>query len=186
MPYETTSLIHKNRRRILSGQSADTVKTVIITQDQQGVWATVDDRRYRITPPETRRGALFYTVDDKRIRSVAMKVDGRWHIHLAGWSWILEPSGPSGGRAGESGRQDSAGSGILTASMPGKVTAVLVKVGDIVERGQTLMVLEAMKMELHISAPFDGTVRKIHGASGETVSRDDVLVEIDSDISAAT
>jgi biotin carboxyl carrier protein len=70
--------------------------------------------------------------------------------------------------------------------MPGKVTAVLVKVGDIVERGQTLMVLEAMKMELHISAPFDGTVRKIHGASGETVSRDDVLVEIDSDISAAT
>jgi 3-methylcrotonyl-CoA carboxylase alpha subunit len=60
-------------------------------------------------------------------------------------------------------------SGGLTTPLPGVVVAVNVEVGAAVRRGQTLMVIEAMKMEHGISAPFDGRVTHIHFAIGERV-----------------
>ena len=66
----------------------------------------------------------------------------------------------------------------LSASMPGQVTKVLVKDGDEVQRGQSLMVLEAMKMEIKISAPHDGRVVKVLVQEGQVVARDQSLVEI--------
>ena len=53
--------------------------------------------------------------------------------------------------------------------MPGKVSAVLVQPGATVQRGQTLMVIEAMKMEHAIAAPLDGTVEAIGFAPGALV-----------------
>jgi len=53
---------------------------------------------------------------------------------------------------------DSAGSGKIIAPMPGSVLRVDVAVGDSVTKGQSLLVLEAMKMEHTISAPFDGVI----------------------------
>ncbi len=59
--------------------------------------------------------------------------------------------------------------GDLTAPMPGKVTHVHVKAGARVKRGQSLLVLEAMKMEHTIAAPADGTVTEIRCKAGEQV-----------------
>ncbi len=56
--------------------------------------------------------------------------------------------------------EGAADGGRLTAPMPGKVVAFLVKAGDRVEQGQALAVMEAMKMEHTIAAPRDGTVRR--------------------------
>jgi biotin carboxyl carrier protein len=63
--------------------------------------------------------------------------------------------------------------------MPGLVMQVLVKEGEQVERGQALALLEAMKMELKISAPFAGRVRRINCAPGQVVERGQVLVELE-------
>ena len=60
--------------------------------------------------------------------------------------------------------------GNLTAPMPGAIRAVLVKVGDTVERGAPLMVLEAMKIEHTICAPLAGTVTAIRFSLGEQVT----------------
>ena len=62
------------------------------------------------------------------------------------------------------------GGGSLRAPIPGRVVSVTVKPGDSVARGQTLMVLEAMKMELALVAPQDGIVAAINAASGDMVS----------------
>ncbi len=59
--------------------------------------------------------------------------------------------------------------GDLTAPMPGKVTHVHVKAGAKVKRGQSLLVLEAMKMEHTIAAPADGTVTEVRCKAGEQV-----------------
>ena len=59
--------------------------------------------------------------------------------------------------------------GDLTAPMPGKVTHVHVKAGAAVKRGQSLLVLEAMKMEHTIAAPADGTVTEIRCRAGDQV-----------------
>jgi biotin carboxyl carrier protein len=68
--------------------------------------------------------------------------------------------------------------GILRAPMPGQVRAVNVQTGDLVTKGQTLLLLEAMKMEIRIQAPSDGTVAKIGVEVGDQVDKEQTLVEI--------
>ena len=68
--------------------------------------------------------------------------------------------------------------GELVARLPGTVVSVAVAVGDIVEPGATLMVVEAMKMEHAILAPHGGRVAAIHHATGERVTEGAVLAEI--------
>ena len=67
----------------------------------------------------------------------------------------------------------------LTAPMPGLVRSVNVAEGESVSKGQTLLVLEAMKMEIRIQASRDGTVKKLMVKQGQTVERDQVLIEIE-------
>lgn len=66
----------------------------------------------------------------------------------------------------------------LTAPMPGQVVKVLVKEGQRVAAGETLMVLEAMKMEHLILAPQEGTIKKIFYRAGDRVSGGETLVEV--------
>ena len=77
-----------------------------------------------------------------------------------------------------SGRARGGGANELRSPMPGSVAAVLVAEGDAVEAGQTLVVLEAMKMEHLLAAPISGAVQAVHCAAGDTVDEDQVLVEL--------
>ena len=72
----------------------------------------------------------------------------------------------------------AAGSGAILAPMPGKVIAVDVAKGDRVTAGQRLMVLEAMKMEHALTAPFDGTVTELSAATGGQVQVEAVLAVV--------
>ncbi|HEY8603883.1 acetyl/propionyl/methylcrotonyl-CoA carboxylase subunit alpha [Tsuneonella suprasediminis] len=73
----------------------------------------------------------------------------------------------------------SAADGAILAPMPGKVIAVDVAKGDIVTAGQRLMVLEAMKMEHALTAPFDGTVSELNASEGGQVQVDAVLAVVE-------
>ncbi|MFD7299655.1 biotin carboxylase N-terminal domain-containing protein [Streptomyces pharetrae] len=75
-------------------------------------------------------------------------------------------------------RAAHAGADSLTAPMPGTVTVVKVAVGDEVTAGQSLMVVEAMKMEHVVSAPHAGTVAELDVTPGTTVAMDQVLAVI--------
>ena len=70
------------------------------------------------------------------------------------------------------------GDGRIKAPIPGLITRLLVAVGDEVEIGQPVMVLEAMKMENEIRAPCTGTLKSIHVQPGQGVIRNEVLAEI--------
>jgi len=82
-------------------------------------------------------------------------------------------------RGGTRRAQAAIGDDSLTAQMPGQVVSVPVAEGDAVEAGQTLVVLEAMKMEMRVNAPRAGTVRKLLAAPGQVVERGQKLVEIE-------
>ena len=67
----------------------------------------------------------------------------------------------------------------LTAPMPATVIAVLVAPGARVAKGETVILLEAMKMELPIRALGDGTVKAVHCRAGDLVQADQELVELE-------
>jgi propionyl-CoA carboxylase alpha chain len=70
-------------------------------------------------------------------------------------------------------------SGSLVAPMPGSVVSVNVSVGDTVRKGQTLVVLEAMKMEHPIGSPEDGVVKEVQVSAGDQVERGALLVVVE-------
>jgi acetyl-CoA/propionyl-CoA carboxylase biotin carboxyl carrier protein len=72
-----------------------------------------------------------------------------------------------------------AGDGVLRPPMPGSIARILVGVGDRVSKAAPLVVLEAMKMQNEIVAPFAGTVRKLHVKAGDTVTLNDIVIEIE-------
>jgi len=66
----------------------------------------------------------------------------------------------------------------VQAPLPGLIVDIMVNENDAVKAGQNLLLMEAMKMENQIPAPYDGTVKRIHVKKGDSVSEGDVLVEI--------
>lgn len=72
----------------------------------------------------------------------------------------------------------SAGAANITAPMPGTVLDIKVTEGQAVKAGDTVLILEAMKMENEIPAPSDGTVDKIVASKGSSVNSGDVLIAL--------
>ena len=97
-------------------------------------------------------------------------------VSLGTQSWTLErPAPPDVDRAGA----EAADGASLTTPMPGTVVKVLVEEGDEVEEGQTLLMLEAMKMEQSVKAPHAGTVRALPFGEGDSVPGGAVLAELE-------
>ena len=72
----------------------------------------------------------------------------------------------------------SAGGGLLASPMPGKIVKVLVKEGEAVAEGQTLLVMEAMKMQNELKSPSAGQVAKVFVEEGGTVETGAKLIEV--------
>jgi biotin carboxyl carrier protein len=95
-------------------------------------------------------------------------------VSLAGELFAFRVVADAGKPRGSSRAQDA-----LTPPMPATVVRVAVNVGDAVSEGDTVVVLEAMKMELAIRAPMAGTVRAVHCKAGDLVQPGLVLLDID-------
>ncbi|MEO1092404.1 MAG: biotin carboxylase N-terminal domain-containing protein [Pseudomonadota bacterium] len=80
--------------------------------------------------------------------------------------------------AAASGADETAADGVSRAPMPGRVVEVAVHVGEVVSRGQTLLKLEAMKMEHRVTAEADGTVMMVDVSAGAQVAEGDPLVVV--------
>jgi 3-methylcrotonyl-CoA carboxylase alpha subunit len=150
-----------------------------------------------VSPWDHLDGAIGFRVNAPDHRTQSVRVDGALHVaqlldeddhpmtRLIGLSptRVIAFEGGSAfdvsafGRAG-SGLGGPASDGSLRAPMPGKIVAVPARAGDTVTRGQPVVVLEAMKMEHALVAPFDGVVGQIGVAVGDQVSADTVLAVV--------
>ena len=104
--------------------------------------------------------------------------NGSWRITVGQREFDLDVLTPAEAVQAESSAGDS-GPSRLTAPIPGKVVAVKIEVGDRVEPGQALIVLEAMKMENELAADQSAKVAAIHVVAGETVEGGELLVELE-------
>ncbi|AEW94221.1 MULTISPECIES: acetyl/propionyl/methylcrotonyl-CoA carboxylase subunit alpha [Streptomycetaceae] len=132
-------------------------------------------------------------IGDAEPVAAALHTDGdRVILHWAGVTHLFRHAGDWLGRDGDAwqvadhdpveaalhGGSAAAHAGTLTAPMPGTVTVVKVAPGDEVSAGQSLLVVEAMKMEHVIAAPHDGTVTELDVTPGSTVAMDQVLAVV--------
>jgi len=98
-------------------------------------------------------------------------------LHWNGRSYALEKTAGQGAGAVASARAES----ILRAPMPGQVRQVMAEAGQVVKAGDTLLLLEAMKMEIRIQAAHNAKVSRIAVKQGQTVEREQILVELEAD-----
>ncbi len=114
-------------------------------------------------------------------RKYYVRIDGRLEeIQLS----PIKEAVPSGGASAvaseeETGIPKASQPGDATTPMPGKVVKILVQENQPVEKGQTIAIVEAMKMENEIHAPIDGIVKKIFVKPGDQVNPDDALIRIE-------
>ena len=145
-------------------------KWVEETLDLSGLVVTID-------PPQEEG-------DAKVLRTVTTEVAGRrydvkvWMPESSGGGSAPRPSSPTR-RRGSSGSVSAALTGSVTVPMQGTIVKVLVAVGDTVEAGETICVLEAMKMENAINASAGGTVTEIKVSAGDSVTGGDVIAMIE-------
>ena len=126
-----------------------------------------------LTVTRGRADAEFVVRQGDRIAQMFAVVDGEttWVFHDG---VVYEVTAPAAAR-----RRTRHAHGSLTAPMPATVIEIKVAPGDAVSRGDILIVLEAMKMELPVRAPGDGRVTAVHCHPGQLVQPDTSLIELE-------
>jgi len=162
-------------------------------------YVQVNGRPHEVTVVE-RLGELEVTVDGKRLDIAYEEVDSLGQVAvrvgamsygisieggassvtavIAGHLYAVELEDERERAAHAAARAASKGGGVVKSVMPGVVVQLLVKPGDTVEKGQPLLVLEAMKMQNEIAAPSDGTVTAVHVAEKQAVGTGAKLVTL--------
>jgi biotin carboxyl carrier protein len=160
-------------------------QTIEINPSGDKFFVLIDDKKYQI---EIIRVNLIHNCVDFKITELSESVfigesviesayissDGakRW-VTINGETILLTKT--SGAK--QNVRHDHAGG--LIAPMPGQVRSVAVSVGDVVKQGQTLLTMEAMKMEIKIQALLDGKIKSVFVSQGDTVEREQILIEVE-------
>lgn len=152
------------------------VVEVVVEPQAEGYRVTVDGRSHEVVAERRDDGQILLRMDGQALTATVARQEAARYVALAGHTYTLS----TGGRARRQ-RGPDPGGGSLTASMPGQVIALHVQVGDRVERGAPLVLLEAMKMEQRILAPATGVVTAIHCRVGDVVERGQLLVEVEEE-----
>ena len=167
-------------RRTLTYRCGDSRHEVVVANVADGWRLTLGNEtvlaRGRVLDSGQFAGQLAVELDDRRLVAsvVVLKEKQERHVFLNGMNYVIVRDDPlhlveAGGAHG----------GGLTAPMPGKVIALLAAVGQRVEKGAPLLILEAMKMEHTITAPKNGRVQAFRYAAGEQVADGDELVDFE-------
>lgn len=98
-----------------------------------------------------------------------------WHVEGETFSWTGEDRPQRKGNA----QAVSQSPGVAVAPMPGKVVKIAVALGQAVDEGETLVVLEAMKMEYTLKADIDGVVKEVSCQEGNQVTLGQVLAVVE-------
>ena len=147
--------------------------TLDLTPSGKNYNVMVGDKSSLVEIIKSENGKSDLLIDGQHITAY-VSLDGakRW-VTVNGKTFLLTKS--SGTKRG-GGKHEHSGN--LSAPMPGQIRAVNVKEGDAVTKGQTLVVLEAMKMEIRVQAPFDGVVKSVAVEVSQIVEREQALIEI--------
>ena len=146
-----------------------------ITPQHDGYLLGMDDQMLNASARLDKTGDLIARLDSRTVRATTVEHGARITVMLAGGTHEFTRID---NLAWE--RDASAAVGGLTSPMPGRIVEVRVRAGDTVQRGDTLVIIEAMKMEHAVIAPTDGKIAALHFQAGDMVNEGVELLVLDA------
>lgn len=147
-----------------------------------GRWhCRLDGRVVRMDAVLARRDVLSVLIEGKAFEIKRERTATDMHLWVGAARYAAELRDPRSLRSRKTAAQDEDEKGPqkVIAAMPGKVVRILIREQDEVEAGQSILVVEAMKMQNEIKSPKKGTVQKIVASEGTSVNPGDVLAIVE-------
>jgi biotin carboxyl carrier protein len=132
-----------------------------------------DNTEYKVHAEEIKPGLLKIKIGDRIIKSIITEGVKEKFVFVDGAVFKVKPVELTGPK-----KQKKKDQGDLSSPISGKVVNVKVKNGDSVKKGDVLMVIEAMKMEYLIRAPYAGVVKKINFKENQQIEIGQVTLEV--------
>jgi len=148
--------------------------SIELTPTGKGYLASAGEKTLEVEIVEAQDGKLTLRIDGQTVTAQVNSDNAKRWVTIHGRTYLFTKQSASRRKGSKSDHSSE-----LTAPMPGQVRSVNVNEGDPVTKGQTLMILEAMKMEIRIQAQDDGIVKRIHTQQGQTVEREQVLITVE-------
>lgn len=154
----------------------------LLSREGDKVLIAVDGKEYNLDFVQVAKGQYSILHRNKSFNVAIIPGDGAKHYvaHTAKNSYQVEIiDAESKYQANRKRGREEEGESIITAPIPGKVVRVLVKNGDVVQPGQTVVIISAMKMESEFKARKEGLVLEVKVTEGQTVDARQVMVIIE-------
>ena len=153
---------------------------VEITRDGRSIRATVDGRTYDLDASEPEPNVFLFKNGNKITEvDVSPAPLGISNVRIGTHEFRIKLTDPKRLRGSETDRESIHGMAEIRTAMPGKIVRVIASVGDQVEKGDGIIVVEAMKMQNELKSPKDGIVKEIKFQDGSTVNTGDILAVIE-------
>lgn len=150
-----------------------------IRQAGREVSAIIGGREYLVDVSEPESGVFLLKHENAVYQASVSGNSPDYGVQLRGKEFHAKIIDPKKLRGTGSASDDESGRAEIRTAMPGKVVRTLKSVGDTVEKGDGVIVVEAMKMQNEMKSPKEGTVTEIKFGEGDTVGAGDVLVVIE-------
>ncbi len=149
------------------------VYNVTIERKDKYYFITYNNTEYKVEAEELKPGQLKIKIGDRIIKSVITEGEKDKYVFVDGNVFKVKPVELTGARKTKKKEEGS-----LNSPISGRVVSVKVKEGDDVKKDDVLMVIEAMKMEYLIRAPFDGKIEKVNFKEKDQIEIGQNTVEI--------
>ena len=165
----------------LQAKIGEETSAVTVSEQSDRLFAEIDGREYEleIVQPEIGQISLRFENGRKVEARVSLDAEGRSVVWINGRSIEIELIDPKKLRGSSTSGAETAGVADIKTAMPGKVVRLIAAVGDTVEKGDGVIVVEAMKMQNEIKAPKNGTITSIRVSEGDTVNAGQILLSIE-------
>ena len=158
----------------------DTLPVDFEKADDSRINLTMEDKEYDISYSRISDNQIHISVNGKRINAYVSNTEEGKSIFINGVAYLVQDADnlerkSSKKRGGQEIPTD------ITPVTPSVIVAIPVEVGETVKKGQVVAILSAMKMEISLNSPYDGTITAVNAAEGDNVSPGTILVEIEEE-----
>lgn len=128
-------------------------------------------------------GVFSLIIDNQSYEAIVEERDGKYHVLILGSLYEVDVEDERARRlaAASGSLKGGTGDSSVRSPMPGLIVDIPLQEGDEVEQGQTVVILESMKMQNELKAPQSGVISKVNVAVGDNVEQNKVLVIVHSE-----